>query len=246
MRNTLTKTKLAIAAAAGAAGLAAAGVVGVSAATASSSHKSAKSSQATIAVKHNGTYGSILDAGSKHLTVYMFAADHGMKSACSGACLKAWPAVTTVGKPKAASGAVAADLGTIKRAGGVKQVTYKGHPLYYFVGDKSSSTAAGQDIDAFGARWYVLSSKGAVIKKAPPATAGPAGMPSSTTPSTTTPSTTTPSTSPPSTTTPSTTTPSTTTPTTTTPTTTTPTTTTPTTTTPTTTTPTTTTPDEWS
>jgi predicted lipoprotein with Yx(FWY)xxD motif len=196
MKQILTKTKLTIAAAAGTVALVAAGVVGVSAATASS-HQSSKSSQATIAVKHNGTYGSILDAGSKHLTVYMFAADHGMKSACSGACLKAWPAVTTVGKPKAASGAVAADLGTISRGGGVKQVTYKGHPLYYFVGDKSSATAAGQDLDAFGARWYVLTSKGAAITKA-----APAATPTPTTPSTTTPTTTTPTPTTPTTTTP--------------------------------------------
>ena len=56
--------------------------------------------------------------------------------------------------------ASASDLGTITRADGTTQVTYKGHPLYYFVKDKDDGDAYGEGSTAFGAGWYVLSPSG--------------------------------------------------------------------------------------
>jgi predicted lipoprotein with Yx(FWY)xxD motif len=131
-----------------------------------------------IGVKHQGNLGSILYAGPSKLTVYEFAADHGPTSTCKGACAAAWPPVTTSGKPTALGGASASALGTTKREGGVEQVTYQGHPLYYYVADKSAATAAGQGSTAFGASWYVLAPSGSTITTS--ATSG-AKAPSTTT-----------------------------------------------------------------
>jgi len=119
---------------------------------------------ATVSVAHNGELGSILVAGPKGQTVYLFAADKGPASTCSSACAEVWPPVTTTGAPKAASGAKAADLGTITRSDGTKQVTYKGHPLYYYVGDPNSGDTSGQGINSFGAPWYVLTPSGSEVK----------------------------------------------------------------------------------
>ncbi len=58
-----------------------------------------------------------------------------------------------------------ADLGTITRSGGVKQVTYKGHPLYYFSGDSHPGQTSGQGSSAFGAKWWLVSPSGASITK---------------------------------------------------------------------------------
>jgi predicted lipoprotein with Yx(FWY)xxD motif len=115
---------------------------------------------ATVAVKHSGKLGRILAAGPKKLTVYLFEADRGAASACTGACAKVWPPVTTTGDPKALGGATAADLGTIARSDGTEQVTYKGHPLYYYLKDKDDGDAYGQGVNSFGAGWYVLSPSG--------------------------------------------------------------------------------------
>lgn len=112
--------------------------------------------------KH-GKLGTILAAGPKHLTVYMFAADKGTASSCTGACAKAWPPVTTGGAPTAAGSAVTADVGTITRSDGTKQVTYKGHPLYFFEKDGDAGDAYGQGVNAFGADWYVLKPSGSKI-----------------------------------------------------------------------------------
>jgi predicted lipoprotein with Yx(FWY)xxD motif len=107
--------------------------------------------------------GTILAAGPKKLTVYLFEADKGSGSACTGTCAKAWPPVTTSGEPQATGSAVSADLSTITRSDGTKQVTYKGHPLYFFDKDKDSGDDYGQGSTAFGAGWYVMKPSGTKI-----------------------------------------------------------------------------------
>lgn len=129
---------------------------------ASTSTTAASGPGVSVDTKH-AKLGTILAAGPKKLTVYMFEADNGTTSSCSGACAKVWPPVTTAGAPTAGAGAVSADLGTTKRSDGTEQVTYKGHPLYFYDDDKDSGDAYGQGSKAFGAGWYVLEPSGAKI-----------------------------------------------------------------------------------
>ncbi len=134
--------------------------------TSSTTSTAAAAGPTVVSTKSNAVLGTtILAAGQKKLTVYMFAADHGASSACYGACAGAWPPVTTTGSPKAQGGASAAKLGTINRTDGTKQVTYAGHPLYYYTPDTAEADISGQGINSFGALWYVLSPSGAVITK---------------------------------------------------------------------------------
>lgn len=113
----------------------------------------------TVETKH-GTIGTILAAGPKLLTVYLREAEKGERLACRSACAKAWSPVTTTGPPVAAGGVVRSILGTIARRDGAKQVTYRGHPLYYFEKDRDSGDWYGQGLKAFGAYWYVISPVG--------------------------------------------------------------------------------------
>jgi predicted lipoprotein with Yx(FWY)xxD motif len=122
-------------------------------------------SGAVIVRTKQGRYGTILAGGPKQLTVYMFEADRGSTSSCTGECAKDWPPVTTSGQPQTAGGAVAADLGTSTRPDGTTQVTYKGHPLYYFEQDTDSGDAYGQGSKAFGAEWYVLAPSGNKVEE---------------------------------------------------------------------------------
>ena len=64
------------------------------------------------------------------------------------------------GKPTAGHGARASKLGSIKRSGGKRQVTYNGHPLYRFVMDMKPGNTNGEGVTAFGARWFVVSPSG--------------------------------------------------------------------------------------
>jgi predicted lipoprotein with Yx(FWY)xxD motif len=109
--------------------------------------------------------GTVLVDG-KGMTLYMFEKDKDGKSSCDGACAAAWPPLTTSGKAAPGSGVKASLLGTTQRADGSTQVTYNNWPLYYFVKDAAPGDTAGQDVDAFGAEWYVLSAaKGEKLEK---------------------------------------------------------------------------------
>jgi predicted lipoprotein with Yx(FWY)xxD motif len=109
--------------------------------------------------------GSFL-TNSAGRAVYLFLADSTGKSACDGACAAAWPPVIAAGQPTAAGSAQATDLGTITRSDGTKQVTYDGHPLYYFSGDTGPGTDKGQGIDGFGAKWWLVAPTGSSITTA--------------------------------------------------------------------------------
>ncbi|QMU77714.1 hypothetical protein GXW83_20495 [Streptacidiphilus sp. PB12-B1b] len=108
--------------------------------------------------------GQILVDGSGR-TLYLFQADTGSTSTCTGACATAWPPVTSTGTPNA-GGVNAALVGSTMRADHTAQVTYKGHPLYYFADDTKPGQVNGQGVDAFGAKWYVVSPNGAAVTAA--------------------------------------------------------------------------------
>jgi predicted lipoprotein with Yx(FWY)xxD motif len=97
---------------------------------------------------------------SKGMTLYDFHKDQGTESSCYGECASAWPPLLTKGEPQPSNGADGSLLGTTERKDGTTQVTYDGHPLYGFVGDKAPGEANGNDVDAFGAEWYALQGNG--------------------------------------------------------------------------------------
>jgi len=103
---------------------------------------------------------------STHRALYMFSKDTPSRSACTGSCLKAWPALLAAGKTTVASrsGLNPKLLGTIKVAGGRSQITYNHHRLYMFSGDKRAGETKGEGANAFGGRWYLLSPAGNAVK----------------------------------------------------------------------------------
>jgi len=116
----------------------------------------AASNSATTTVALGKTsLGKIL-VDSKGRTLYLFEADKPNMSNCSGACLSIWPAYMSKTKAMAGSGVDAAKIGTTADG----QVTYSGHPLYYYAGDQKAGDTTGQGLDQFGAKWYVLSATG--------------------------------------------------------------------------------------
>ncbi|MER7394620.1 hypothetical protein ABT381_03760 [Streptomyces sp. NPDC000151] len=104
-------------------------------------------------------YGKIL-TDAKGRTLYLFEADKSKKSTCTGTCAAAWPPLTTAGEPHAGKGIKAGLLGSTKRSDGTTEVTYNNHPLYYYAGDKKPGDTNGQELNQFGAEWYVLTASG--------------------------------------------------------------------------------------
>ena len=115
--------------------------------------------------------GTVLVDSRGH-TLYLFAKDKSGKSSCTGQCASFWPPLIASAKPRAIGGVKASLLGTTKRADGRMQVTYNHHPLYTFAKDTKKGQATGEEVNAFGAKWYVLSPAGAKIAKPAPSGGG--------------------------------------------------------------------------
>ena len=117
---------------------------------------------ATIKVAADAKLGQILVNG-EGMTVYLFVADTSTASTCYTSCAAIWPPVVTTGAPVAGTGAKASLLGTTTRTDGKVEVTYAGHPLYYFIQDKKPGDTTGQGVNGFGALWWVLAPSGAAM-----------------------------------------------------------------------------------
>jgi predicted lipoprotein with Yx(FWY)xxD motif len=132
---------------------------------------SAPTAATVIKTAYNAELKKTIVVDGHGRTVYLLITDTSGVPTCarlSPDCPKAWPAVPANGKPTAGKGIKAGLLGVATGAGGVKQVTYNRHPLYFFrggsgapAGDKRPGHVRGQ---AFYGIWYVLSANGRAIK----------------------------------------------------------------------------------
>ncbi len=119
---------------------------------------------ASVSLRHT-SLGTILVAGSGR-TVYEFTRDHTNTNSCApiGGCSEAWPPLRVNAKPTAGAGVRASLLSTIRLAGGVRQVTYAGHPLYLYSGDSGPGETSYVGARAFGGNWYAVSPTGHMVR----------------------------------------------------------------------------------
>jgi predicted lipoprotein with Yx(FWY)xxD motif len=116
--------------------------------------------------------GTIL-ADARGRTLYLFEKDRNGVSSCSAACLAYWPALTSIGTPRAGNGVHQSLLKLVRAHNGSRQVTYAGHPLYTFVGDKRAGQTTGEGLRNFGADWYALAASGRKVDRSEGTTSNP-------------------------------------------------------------------------
>ena len=97
--------------------------------------------------------------GPSGKVLYVFGADRGSTSHCYGVCAAAWPPLLTTGAPLAGAGAEAKLLGMTKRTDGTLQVTYNGHPVYYYSADKVGKVMC-QHANMHGGLWLIIKPNG--------------------------------------------------------------------------------------
>lgn len=159
-----------IAAAVFAVGGLSASVFAVGTAGAATSHKAKNVGISTFKSKKLGT---ILVSGN---TLYTLKPS---KTPCNAACTKIWPEVTLPKgdtKATAGTGVSAAKLGTVKRSGGVLQVTYAGKPLYWFSEDTGRGQVHGNVTDTWGTWHDVVLVKPTGGGSGPSGTSGTGGV----------------------------------------------------------------------
>jgi predicted lipoprotein with Yx(FWY)xxD motif len=116
----------------------------------------------TLTVK-SSSFGRVLFDG-RGFVLYAFTRDKNGRSACYGACAKAWPVYYVKGTLRAGTGIKRSLIGTTKRRDGRRQITYAGRPLYYYVGDTKAGQILCQNVVEFGGTWLVVRPTGKLVR----------------------------------------------------------------------------------
>jgi predicted lipoprotein with Yx(FWY)xxD motif len=112
----------------------------------------------TVIKAAKSQFGIMLFDGTGQ-AIYLFDKEQNTQPACYGACAEAWPPVLTKGMPAASGGTKQNLLGTTKRTDGTTQVTYGGHPLYYYAHEAKNEVKC-HNIQGFGGLWLVVTPEG--------------------------------------------------------------------------------------
>lgn len=144
------------------------GGAGVVTATATTTKGDEKAPEDAVAAKRGATvkvvgsqFGRVI-ADRRGEALYLFDKETSKRSRCYGECAVAWPPLLTKGKPRAGKGADPDLLGTTRRRNGKLQVTYDGHPLYYYKDDEPGRILC-HNVDEFGGLWLVVNPRGDAV-----------------------------------------------------------------------------------
>ena len=127
-----------------------------------------RATSVVISTTTNPKYGTILVSRTALYTLKSTTS-----TPCGVKCLKVWPQVLLpkgVKQAKAGNGVDATKLGTVKRRGGVLQVTYAGKALYWFYEDSRPNQVKGAGKDKWG-NWSVVVTSSAAGGSLQPAAA---------------------------------------------------------------------------
>ncbi len=94
--------------------------------------------------------------------IYLFDKEKSDRSECYDDCAAEWPPVLTEGDPEAGKGIDEGLLGTTKRTDGTTQVTYNGHPLYFYAHEGRNEVRC-HNVPGFGGLWLALDGKGNAV-----------------------------------------------------------------------------------
>ncbi len=146
-------------------------------ATADASEPADEGATVVVSTEESDQFGPMLVDGEGN-SLYLFTNDTGQESTCTDACAEAWPAVT--GQASVAGDADDSLLGTTERDDGEMQVTYAGHPVYYFAADQAPGDTNGQGV---GGVWFLIDPAGDAIEAESSAEGEPADEPTEEEPS---------------------------------------------------------------
>jgi predicted lipoprotein with Yx(FWY)xxD motif len=123
-----------------------------------SADKTTDATAGTLITSGESEFGPILfdDRGQ---AIYIWELEDSTKAECYGDCAEAWPPVLTNGSPIASASVKSELLGTTERTDGTTQVTYNGHPLYYYAHEKAGEVKC-HNVSTHGGLWWVIQPSG--------------------------------------------------------------------------------------
>lgn len=125
---------------------------------AANSNPTQPSAKGTVITTGQSEFGTML-FNEKKQAIYIWELEESSKAECYGNCAEAWPPVLTEGDPQATGEVDSNLLGTTKRSDGTTQVTYNGHPLYYYAHEGPSEVKC-HNVTTHGGLWWVVQPNG--------------------------------------------------------------------------------------
>jgi predicted lipoprotein with Yx(FWY)xxD motif len=107
----------------------------------------------------NSRYGRIVVDGSGR-ALYLFDIERDATPRCYDACAVSWPPLRATTASTSDPQLSQALIGVANRKDGSRQVTYNGHPLYYYIGDRAPGEIKCQAVIEYGGGWYVVDIRG--------------------------------------------------------------------------------------
>jgi predicted lipoprotein with Yx(FWY)xxD motif len=122
--------------------------------------------QAVLTVASSQEHGAYI-ADAERRALYLLEEDPQGESTCYDACAAVWPPyLAPQGSPTAGNPQVQANLiGTIQRRDGSTQVSYGGHPLYYYTRDQGPGQTTGHDVHDEWGEWYLVTPQGKQLEE---------------------------------------------------------------------------------
>ena len=137
--------------------------IGAPPSAAGAPHAAAADGDARAITVRRSRFGRVIFDG-RGRALYLFTRERSARPRCYGACADAWPPFLVERRPRAGSGARGSLIGTTRRRDGTRQATYRGHPLYFYVGDTQPGQILCQDVFEFGGSWLVVSPRGRAVR----------------------------------------------------------------------------------
>lgn len=128
---------------------------------AASSNSAQSSATGTVITTSESQFGPIL-FNEKQQAIYIWEPEESSNAECYGDCAEMWPPVLTEGGPQATGGVNGDLLGTTKRSDGSTQVTYAGHPLYYYAHEGPGEVKC-HNVATHGGLWWVIQPNGSRV-----------------------------------------------------------------------------------
>jgi predicted lipoprotein with Yx(FWY)xxD motif len=111
-----------------------------------------------VIITAGSEFGEILFDGTRQ-AIYLFDKEETTEPECYDDCAEEWPPVLTDGAAVAEAQVASDLLGTTQRTDGTTQVTYGGHPLYYYAHEGKNEVKC-HNISEFGGLWLVVTPSG--------------------------------------------------------------------------------------
>lgn len=103
-------------------------------------------------------------AGQADRTLYTYVTDSGRPIDCRAQCAWTWIPVVVLQGVNVRGGVSRSKVGAVTYSKKANQLTYGGHPLYFYASDDGAASVKGNGKKGYGATWLAVKADGSLAR----------------------------------------------------------------------------------